>query len=410
MSFGEKIRGLIWTYGLAACCVIGPLVLGYGAPNLVANKLMPLDKDKPSPFVYLFTDGDVVGLSPAERLARDVAAQEELKQALVRFEVKKADVAKLDAKASQTETVRTELKALETAYTAARDEVSQRMARRTTLTAEALAGRYGYAGASGFLYVAAAAALLLAGAIVMQTGGVALLGFGFLFFVAVALTVANLPTAYENGGRLLLDVLFDKADASGLFDTLRASLVDPAFKISKAAKSLVWTNTFVGLVPVGMVLLAFAGLAIRAPENELNRQKLKWRQKALKGLIVVSSVILVIATFASKVLLDWPLKLVTEAQAKALQPLASSLTSHLGITGTIALFAAALPAILAWQEDVERFRQVPVGNGGGAGAAEPDGLDFATSETITSVIAILAPAVASPLFTNLQAALGSLSK
>ena len=92
-------------------------------------------------------------------------------------------------------------------------------------------------------------------------------------------------------------------------------------------------------------------------------------------------------------------------QAKVLQPLANALTYHLGVTGTIALFAAAVAAIVSWSTDLARFRETSPLAPSAKDELKPD-----MSAVITTLVAILAPATISPIITQLQTALSVFTK
>jgi hypothetical protein len=392
-------------YGLAICCILAPLIFGYGLPNYVANKLMPFNSEKNSPVTYMFSEADAGLPATADRKAREAAAKEIAKAESAKLEAAKSEVTKLETSTSAADVAKlpaARAKVAELEQAAAR-KTTDRVNQQSKQIAETLSGRYGYAAASGLLYVAAAATLLFSAMIVFQRGKWRVVVAGLVVFSLLAWLLTRLPTAYEDGGRFLLSLL-DRADDSDTIDWLRNVQLDPDFKVGGTLNRLIWINTFCGLMPVGLALLAFGLLAVRPAKTDLTKEDLGMRLKALRTLIILSSVILVLATFASKTLLDWPLKLVMDNQAKALQPLANALTAHLGITGTIALFAAALPAILAWSEDVTLFRSTnpPPSTG--------DGLEFATSSMVTTVVAIIAPATISPIFNQLQLALSAFGK
>jgi hypothetical protein len=136
--------------------------------------------------------------------------------------------------------------------------------------------------------------------------------------------------------------------------------------------------------------------------------------------------ILVAGVLSSKTLLQWPLKLVSDAQAAALSPIADALTLELGATGTFALFAAYAPAIAAWTLDVNCFRAAqdkiakPTPKPTQPSPADPtqsdgadgngDGLLFAPLSMLSSIFAVMAPLLASPFTDALKALLGAFSK
>lgn len=393
-------------HALAICCVLGPLLLGYFAPNQVADVLMPLQDKSVVSFVLPNLDADAAAKiqklkstlaekqkallekrSALERLEGTNAAEEKLKEA--RTAVENAQTAEASAKADVEK--------------AERSQDADRTVAQSKQIADTLTARYNYAATSGVLYLVSAATLLLGGAIVFRRSKVLLL-VGLVVSIVLAWEVTVVRTAYANAGQTFLRVLLDQADQNAdVFKPLFDAYKDPAlFKISKAIRVIIDINTFVGLLAVGIALLAFAVLC--GPEEKPSLATLEERKANLQRMIALSSAILVVATFASKVVMDWPLGLIVAAQAEALKPLANALTSHLGMTGTIALFAAAAPALTGWYQDVKRYRADPANTAGGQ-KQDADKLEFGVSSAVTSIIAILAPALTSPLFASFKAIL-----
>ncbi|WP_445221765.1 hypothetical protein ACKWRH_18580 [Bradyrhizobium sp. Pa8] len=389
-------------YFLAICCVIGPLLLGYLAPNRVADVLMPLADKSVVGFVLPNPDAD--SAAKIQKLKNTLAAKQKT------LGEKQAALEKLDPSVAPPEKLNDAKAAVENAQTAeaaAKADVEKaegsRDADRTIVQskqiADTLTARYNYAATSGVLYLVSAATLLLGGTIVFRRSRM-------LFFVGLALSlilaglVTKVPTAYANAGQTFLKVLLDQADQNALvFKPLFHAYKDASFKISDAIKLVIDINTFVGLLAVGVALLAFAVLS--GPEDKPSLASLEERKANLQRMIALSSAILVVATFASKVVLDWPLGLIVPSQAEALRPLTSALTSHLGMTGTIALFAAAAPALVGWYQDVKRYRLDPANMSAGQ-RQDADKLEFGIPAAVTSIIAILGPALTSPVFTTFK--------
>ncbi|AWM00813.1 hypothetical protein [Bradyrhizobium amphicarpaeae] len=391
---------LLTGYFLAICCVIGPLFLGYLAPNRVADVLMPLD------------DKSVVGFVLPNPVGDSNVKIQKLKNALVDKQKalagKQAGLEKSEASGTasdkQKDDARAAVEAAQTAEAAAKAEVEKaEESRNADLTiaqskqiSDTLTARYNYAATSGVLYLVSAATLLFGGWIVFRRNRI-------LFFVGLTLClvlagwVTKAPTAYANAGQTFLKALLDKADQNvGLFGPLFETYRNGAsFKVSDAIKLIIDINTFVGLVAVGVALLAFAVLC--SPAEKLSLSSLEDRKSNLQRMVALSSAILVVATFASKVVMDWPLSLVVAPQAEALKPLANALTSHLGMTGTIALFAATAPALAGWYLDVRRYRLTPAFQ-----KQDADKLEFGIPAAVTSILAILGPALTSPVFATFK--------
>lgn len=390
---------LLTGYFLAICCVIGPLLLGYLAPNRVADVLMPLaDKS-----VVNFVLPDPVGDSNVKIQKLKIALADKQKA----LAEKQTGLEKSEA--SDKEKARAAVEAAQTAEAAAKADVEKaEESRNADLTiaqskqiADTLTARYNYAATSGVLYLVSAATLLVGGLIVFRRNWI-LFFVGLTLCLVLARWVTKAPTAYANAGQTFLKALLDKADQNvGVFGPLFETYRDGAsFKVSDAIKLIIDINTFVGLVAVGVALLAFAVLC--SPEEKPSLSSLEDRKSNLQRMIALSSAILVVATFASKVVIDWPLSLIVAPQAEALKPLANALTSHLGMTGTIALFAATAPALAGWYLDVRRYRLDPATPAAGQ-KQDADKLEFGIPAAVTSILAILGPALTSPVFATFKA-------
>jgi hypothetical protein len=126
--------------------------------------------------------------------------------------------------------------------------------------------------------------------------------------------------------------------------------------------------------------------------------------------LVLVSAILVLYVIVSKVLLQWPLSLLIDAQEVALKRIADALIMYWSVAATIALLMIFMPAIIAWWLDVEAYRASQNGGRQTAGAVgSSDGLDFAPGVTVTAVISVLAPLLASPVADSLKFVVGALS-
>jgi hypothetical protein len=290
--------------------------------------------------------------------------------------------------------------------------------------ANQLSGRYAYAIASGFLWLAAAAALMLGTTVAIARLNWRWVAGALVAFLAIAWWVAQRNTPYDWGEALLVESLLNTADK----ETALAPLAAPG-GTGTAVTGLVRLNTYVSLVGVGMILLALYALSLRPPPGNLCFDDLRRRLTAIRCALALGSVILVLAVLASKTLLDWPLALLVDEQRAALRPLADALTFELGGVGTIALIAAFAPAIVAWMLDVEQLKDeqarrapAPAGNEAvgpqpqpqprSPTAADPSAADlvFAPVSMMMSVVAVLAPVLASPFVDGLRAILPLLGK
>ncbi|MGY8631368.1 hypothetical protein RAD15_02595 [Bradyrhizobium sp. 14AA] len=397
------VPDVVTKYALAICCVIGPLLLGYLAPNQVADSLMPLLADK-AVVSFVLPNPDAESIAKIEKLKTTLAEKQktvsEKQGALDRLVAAgTAEDKQKDAKAAVETAQAAEAAAKVEIEKAERSRDTDRTIAQSRQIADTLTARYNYAAASGLLYLVSAATLLLGGAIVFRRSRT-LFVVGLVLSLILAWTVTKAPTAYANAGQTFLKLLLDQADQNpGVFGPLFQAYKNASFKVSDAIRLIIDINTFVGLLAVGVALLAFAVLS--GPEEKPSLPSLEERKSNLQRMIMLSSAILVVATLASKVVMDWPLGLIVTSQADALRPLANALTSHLGMTGTIALFAAAAPALAGWYQDVKRYRldapPAPAGQ-----KQDADKLDFGVPAAVTSTLAILGPALTSPVFVTFK--------
>ncbi len=149
-------------YGLAICCVVAPLLLGYWAPNFVGEKLLPKLKSDSPPICFLFETPE----SPPNPIRIYVRPTTQRPSLVVADGNAKPDAEKA--------------KALATA------ELNFQKA-HTERVANALAGRYGYVAASGFFYLLSFIAFILAAAIIAFRAGWTFLGISAAIFLILAL-------------------------------------------------------------------------------------------------------------------------------------------------------------------------------------------------------------------------------
>jgi hypothetical protein len=378
----RKALDILSRYGLAACCVLGPLLFATVFMTLAFNELVPkqlaFEESNKITFKY----------SPSEPKAKSIAGPADKSAA------------------------------------AGGDKAEAMPNRDMYLPARHYYGRSAYAVASGFLYLISAAVLLFSIITIVQRWGWTGVVLGLLFFGVIVLDIAY-GIGIPRGRHLVVDQLLNKADE---FDTLKQMV--GSMPTGDTVRRLVRINTIASLIPVGMILLALASLSVRPTDNKLDPAELKSRLAGIQCAMMLASGILVVGVLANKTLVDWPLTLVAEPDAAALRPIADALTLQLGASGTIAMFAAFAPAMTAWSLDVARYRAIkadptrsaaktePAKSGAiksepskpaAAAETEPDArLIFAPLSTIAAIFAALAPILASPFFDGLKAILGPL--
>ena len=169
-----------------------------------------------------------------------------------------------------------------------------------------------------------------------------------------------------------------------------------------AVKTVLGVNIAVGLTAVFMLFASLYIATIRPEKPDL--AGLKERLFVVRAVMVLASILLVIVVLFTRALVDWPLSLLTEAQKIALGPAAEALARVWGASASIALVASIAPAIVSWHLDREIYR----GAHSEAGATA-DGLEIAPMSTATSLLAVLAPVVASPMLDAFKSLLGAVS-
>ncbi len=376
----DWLRAYLRRYGLAACCIVCPIILAAVTFNAVLDTLLP-----PEIWSISFT------YSPVVAAAKNVNPT----QAEAGTDVAKEKIAGMNDVTP--------------------DPVLFPIGRQYY-------GRSNYAIASDFLYLTSVAAFIFSLTVVQQRSGWTGVIVGLLFtsvLVVFTLKIAGVPP----GRSLVVDELLNQAD-----NFLPANLIKLSGSGTEVA-SLVRLNTIVALVPVGMVFFALAALSIRPQDrkldlNGLNDQlhDLRARLTALRLGLALASAFLVAGVLSNKCLVEWPLTLVIDTQAAALRPVAHALVLQLGAAGSIAIIAAFAPAITAWTLDVACYRarrraiadnvsaptsqQATSGDDAETGEkAVDDNLIIAPISVIVAILAALAPVLASPFVDALKSAL-----
>lgn len=387
----EQVLKWARRYGLALCCVIAPIVLALGPFGVVLGLFMPDTPDmREIPSVY----------APAQPkpIANDKA---------------EAKSASSPSSAAEQATPDPALFLIGLQYQ----------------------GKVRYVTASAFIYLISAAVLAFSFVIVYRRfKWKCLLASFTVVLVLDCIVTFILSTLY--GHRLLYgrELVVDKVlKAAESFPTIKQPSGTSLITSSKVL-CLISVNTFVGLVAVGMLLMALAVLSIPGGLSKLDctelelRTELNLRRNCLRVALGLGSALFVISVLANKALVGWALSLVSDSQRLALQPVADVVTLQLGTMGTIAIIAAFAPAITAWWLDKELYRD-KFRNNTASGKAEPepelehkphdateprekdakssepkatDEFSFASLATISAVIAALAPLLASPFVNTLM--------
>jgi hypothetical protein len=362
------MREFMRQYSLAACCILAPLLFAAGAAKVTVDYLVP--KDSSTKLTYKFYSSEAKQLESIPSAASANAAKPDEGSPTDRGKKPPAN-----SKAKPDSTV--------------------------SLVASQLQGRYGYSAATAFLFFVAVVTLVFASAVVIRQTRLSMFFLAVLFFGSLAIGIACKRSPYDLGRRLAVEDLLTKADSNEQMKPLKFQ----GWDTGNVAKNLVRVNSFIALFPVGMILAALCAISIRPRRSDIDLPNLKMRLDVIRIGLILSAVILVTAVLASKTLYEWPINLLIEEQRIALAPLGDSLTLLLGATGSIALFAAFLPAVAAFALDARYYRDVTIRKKRATKASRDDILEFAPLSSIAAVLAALSPLLASPVVGILKAIL-----
>jgi hypothetical protein len=270
-----------------------------------------------------------------------------------------------------------------------RDADSEPANPKLLLIANHVAGRYGVAYGYAFLLLVSVLAFSFGSFVVIKKTNwrvwlTVTVGFLIVTFVAAFLDVTATPLRY-----LAADNILARADKDAVLQFLPAA--------DNLEKLILMGLTF-GYLSVGLILAALYCASIRLGDMS-TRHNLEERLFVIRIGLVLGSAILVIVVLSSRAVFDWPLSLLVESDRKALTPIADALVRKWGAIGSISLVGAFLPAISAWYLDRACYRStLPKTEEAKKREAESEPLEIAPLSTITSIIVVLAPVLASPLF------------
>jgi hypothetical protein len=307
-----------WVYarGWSSLCIVAPLLLGFGALNLTAS-MLTRQADR-LPLTYEFLS------------ARDLPRAASV-----------AEVKQIDEDPAMT------------------------------FLAKDLRGRASYAVASAFLYLAAAAAIGFGLLVVRRRNGARIAFEAMLIFVGLGYIIAANPGGFDLLRPLVVENILAAANQMGPpFNVLASGDADRSLFFNPfvrfffhdvedfgdpAVTSLVRLNSMIGLFAVGMLLAALASVSVR-PENPPTHEELLSRREIMRIVLALGAAVLVAAVLCSKVLIEWPISLLSNSQQKAIAPIGEALNLMFGASCTMALIAALGPALVAFVLDRQAFR------------------------------------------------------
>jgi hypothetical protein len=353
MPLGQAIH-LVKRYGLAVCCVVGPLFFASIALNEQAKLLIPLGIEN----IIIVPDKRMPprqnATSPSASTPSSSPPKPELDSTLF-------------------------------------------------IQSQYIAGSFNWAVMNAFVYVLSPVLLIVAAITIVQR-------FGLNLSIAVVLAGAFVALAFDSNilinspPNVIIQVFFNLFDGIDKFDGL--TKIVSATGTAKAMSFLNAVDEFISLLLCAMVAFGMAALSIRASEAELNVGHLKARRNTIHLLIMCTSVALSMAVISTKLLFAWPLGLIAQSQAVPLQTIADTVTVFNGALGTIVFISALGPAAVAWLLDVSAFRRrrerAEPNNSASLGQPVDDGLTFAPISLMTGLAGLVAPIIASPFIDALK--------
>jgi hypothetical protein len=403
-DYGKAFLEFLRRYGLAASCIIGPLLFGLGSDYLATKWLVP------------FADPEILsgGYLPAIPPCRQNSDADNG----LNSQSKAGAIAPVSAPKSTGPTqVSDALSCTSLAQAAAARPWDNRNDPLSIVefwsVGQQYSGRLTYAIASAFLYLIAAAVLIFGVSVVAWEFGVAWACSAMAFFLVLAVICGN-SGFLPRGRTLIVEGILNKADGFFPFLDFIGS------ETGERTRLLVQFNTVISFFAIGMLLSALYVLSVQPKDNVLTPTLLRRRLTLLRLALALGSAFLVIGVLAQKILMDWPLSLIVGVQANGLRSLANALTLQVGAQGTMGLFAAFGPAIAAWSLDATALRrktpavrdaQRPKSHSHLDKATEPrTGMPQASNETfafaplasIVSFLGLLAPLLASPFIDALK--------
>jgi hypothetical protein len=269
---------------------------------------------------------------------------------------------------------------------------------RTQLVAQFLAGQFTYAAASGFRYLVALAGIIF-GALTVghYLGRRRLAQFAVLSLVIAGLTGWGIGLE-QRGALFLAGPILSKAVHLPPIATSRAP------NTGAVIITLEGVNYAIGMFGVLMTFFALFAAAIRG-SGEKPTFDLDKRLTTICIGLGLTSASLVVGVLSTRSLLAWSLSLFTEPQQIALKPLADAVVMQWGTIGTVAVLAAVIPAIVAWQIDAASRPATAH-----SGKKEQTTVHSGWMPLIAALITALAPILTSPFIDAMKAIVGAFSK
>lgn len=403
---GEKTAALMSRYGLALACVLLPIALGvFGNQQLAGwlghgSELCAITRALP---IKLIGEG---AASPLRLSAKDA---ETCDKAIAARLAEAAPVAQPPAKAADATPSRAgsagpaqaEPPAAEKKSDNATTKAEEKPSPGLQLVANHIAGRLNVAYAYAFLLLVSVVAFCFGSYVVIDAKGIGVWLAAVIFFATVTAFIAYHDINTGGVRAIVADNILARADADALLQYL---------PVADNLRTLIMGGLTVGYLSVGLVLCALFFATIRNGKQS-TLADLKRRLVTIRIGLVLGSAILVVVVLSSRAVFDWPLSLLVDADRKVLMPAADALVRKWGAIGSISLIGAFLPAITAWYLDRDAYRNAPDRVKEPPAPKPDDGeLEIAPMSTVTSIVVVLAPVIASPIFDALKSVLAAVNK
>jgi hypothetical protein len=392
-------RGLapsISRWGFAVACVLAPIVLGVLANGYFASwlssgsELCAVARQLPFSLIGEATPSPLRLSAEDARVCDKAIAGRAAEAAPLRAAEPQAAVAGAPLPPAAAQPVR--------ADTAGKAAAEKPLPPHLQLVANHIAGRLNVAYGYAFLALVSVVAFVFGSCVLIGRYGWPLWVGITAAFTAVAVALAYVDLNHGGVRRFVADNILARADGHALLQYLPAS---------DNLRSLIASGLCIGYLSVGLVLASLFVASVRMG-NYATLADLKERLFVIRVGLVLGSAILVVVVLSSRAVFDWPLSLLAEPDRKALAPAADALVRKWGAIGSISLIAAFLPAITAWYLDRECYRNTP--HPPPAPQETIAELEIAPMSTVTSIMAVLAPVIASPIFDALKALATSVQK
>jgi hypothetical protein len=386
----QAIANFLDRRGFAVACVVAPILLGVFGNQFLASWLNQGSQicavSRALPFALL---GET---SPAPLKLSD----EDAKNCDARIAARSSEAAPMTAPNTQ---------AAAPPLSGAAGEGEQKSADKPTpwrlqIVANHIAGRLNVAYAYAFLVLVSVVAFGFGSYVVISKKGWAVWSWTFVVFAIATGIIAVLDI---NRGALrgfVADNILARADADALLQFLPAA---------NSLRSLIVGGLGIGYLSVGMILAALFVASVRKCEKS-TLDDLKGRLLVIRVGLVLGSAILIVVVLSSRAVFDWPLSLLAEPDRKALMPAADALVRKWGAIGSISLIGAFLPAITAWYLDRDCYRNAPQPAKEAKPMPDEGELEIAPMSMVTSIVVILGPIIASPMFDAFKSLVSTLQK